>query len=320
MEEFRCNLCNYKTNDKSNYRRHIKSQKHKKKLIYKKITQKNSKNSKLTQNLLKKLKNSSKDFFSIYVCEYCGCKFKRKWNYDRHDKTCKLKKIDKIDKENKINILEKKLEEKESEITKKNNEIENQKIIIAEAEKVVIKTININDRITKYLEMNYSNVPALLPPTNEQIEEVIEIKNKDEEFCFGKYFLVNIDELVKIIGKIIVGIYKNEENIFSTDISRLSFYIRAKELIRKNKEEMIRWIKDPKGIKLKEVIIEPIIKYMMDEIKSYFNKIKMKEAANIKTITEKNEELRKITDIMIKDKEELANNIVKDIAPIFKLK
>ena len=30
MEEFRCNLCNYKTNDKSNYKRHIKSKKHKK--------------------------------------------------------------------------------------------------------------------------------------------------------------------------------------------------------------------------------------------------------------------------------------------------
>jgi len=37
-------------------------------------------------------------------------------------------------------------------------------------------------------------------------------------------------------------------------------------------------------------------------------------------MTEKNEELKRITDLMIKDKEELANNIVKDIAPIFKLK
>jgi len=244
--------------------------------MYCEFTQKNSVLLKKTQNYSKKLKNDSKNFFEIFICEHCGCKFKRKWNYDRHDKTCKIKKINEINKENEINILEKKLKEKENDIIKKNKEIENQKFIIAETEKVVIKTININDRITKYLEMNYSNVPALLPPTNEQIEEVIEIENKDEDFCFGKYFLVNIDELVKIIGKIIIGIYKNEENIFSTDISRLSFYIRAKELIKKNKEEMIRWIKDPKGIKLKEVIVEPIIKYMMDEIRSYFNKIKLK--------------------------------------------
>jgi hypothetical protein len=246
-------------------------------------------------------------------CKFCHEKFTQRCHLKRHIKICKIR----IEEEHKKDI---KIEYLEKEIREKNKEIEKQKNIITEAEKIVTKTININDRITKYLEMNYSNVPALLPPTNEQIEEVIEINNKDEEFCFGKYFLVNTDELIKIIGKIIIGIYKNEENIFSTDISRLSFYIRAKELIRKNKEEMIRWIKDPKGIKLKEVIIEPIIKYMMDEIRSYFNKIKIKEAKSIEMMTEKNEELKRITDIMIKDKEELANDIVKDIAPIFKLK
>jgi len=307
MEEFRCDLCNYKTKDKSNYKRHKKSEKHKKNVNIlsdcSEIGANCSKIGAIAQKSEQKKRLDEKN----YKCKYCGSKFTRHTNLKRHEKGCENKK-------------EKEIKELKHEIEKKNDEIEEQKKVIKKAEEIVIKTININDRITKYLEMNYSNVPALLPPTNEQIEEVIDIKNKDEEFCFGKYFLVNTDELVKIIGKIIVGIYKNEENIFSTDISRLSFYIRAKELIRKNKEEMIRWIKDPKGIKLKEVIIDPIIKYMMDEIRNYFNKIKIKEATSIKMITEKNEELKRITDIMIKDKEELANNIVKDIAPIFKLK
>jgi len=307
MEIYRCEICSYKTNDKSNFKRHIKSQKHKKKGI---ITTTTGKTCNLAgKNCCQQEKPAKKrlDDVNTYECCYCKKKFTRKYGVKEHEKKCKSKLI----YENK---------KKERKIEKLETEIEEQKQVIKKAEEIVIKTININDRITKYLEMNYSNVPALLPPTNEQIEEVIEIKNKDEEFCFGKYFIVNTDELVKIIGKIIVGIYKNEENIFSTDISRLSFYIRAKELIKKNKEEMIRWIKDPKGIKLKEVIVDPIIKYMMDEIRSYFNKIKLKETTNLEMITEKNEELRRITDIMIKDKEELANNIVKDIAPIFKLK
>ena len=307
MEEYRCDLCNYKTKDKSNYKRHIKSQKHKKKVN---IDNNNAENcvdnaeiGVITQKsaLKKRLRKN-------FECEYCGKIYTRNADVLRHEKTCKNKK-------------EKEIYELKYKIEQKNEEIEKQKKIINKAEEMVIKTININDRITKYLEMNYSNVPALLPPTNEQIEEVIDIKNKDEDFCFGKYFIGNTNELVKIIGKIIIGIYKNEENIFSTDISRLSFYIRVKELIKKNKKEMNRWIKDPKGVKLKEVIINPIIKYMMEEIKSYFEKIKFKdERENIEVITRRNDELKQITDIMIKDKEELANNIVKNIAPIFKLK
>jgi len=311
MEEFRCEICDYKTKDKSNYKRHKKSQKHRKKVIDANTIPKNPISSQKILFHPEKIPNNKEE--EKNECKFCHKKFTQRCHLKRHNKICKIRIKTERKEENKIGYLEK-------EIREKNKEIEKQKSMITEAEKIVMKTININDRITKYLEMNYSNVPALLPPTNEQIEEVIEIENKEEEFCFGKYFIVNIDELVKIIGKIIIGIYKNEENIFSTDISRLSFYIRAKELIKKNKEEMVRWIKDPKGIKLKEVIIEPIIKYMMDEIRSYFNKIKMKDVKSIEMMTKKNEELKKITDIMVKDKEELANDIVKNIAPIFKLK
>lgn len=73
--------------------------------------------------------------------------------------------------------------------------------------------------------------------------------------------------LVKYIGDIIVKCYKKEDpsqqSIWNSDISRKNYLLR--ELINKKLE----WIPDKKGVKIKEIIIDPIIKIIDNLIREF---------------------------------------------------
>ena len=85
---FCCSLCDYQTNDQSNYKKHLKTQKH----------QKNEeKNTKQEENSTKKeekttiqLEDKTKTH-PEYICEWCKRLFKRSDNLQRHIQLCKSK-------------------------------------------------------------------------------------------------------------------------------------------------------------------------------------------------------------------------------------
>ena len=155
MVEYSCLTCNFKTNLKANYTRHLETKKHKlntekkvniatndnletkKNQIYSKIIPKQSQNNpkiipKQSQNNPKIIPNSNNidkiklsETSTIYKCEYCFKEFKHKNGLYKHINELRCKKLPKIDKE--LIIVSKKNKELEKKLKR---EKQHKKMII----------------------------------------------------------------------------------------------------------------------------------------------------------------------------------------------
>jgi len=94
-----------------------------------------------------------------------------------------------------------------------------------------------------------------------------------------------------------------DQTFWSSDVSRLIYIIRS---TIKNKNV---WIYDKKGVKIKELIIDPLLDEVIDILTNYVAKIKELELINI----------AKIIIHELKNKLSLKNQIIKELAPIFYL-
>ena len=123
MKEYTCEFCNFKSNLKSNYNRHLNTKKHKnnEKEIGVKMEKKNKtphKSAQILTNIPQTPHKSSQILTNLvkkYTCEFCGKNFKRSDNLYRHtNKYCKMNKM-----KQKEEMLIKQIEK---------NEIEKQKL------------------------------------------------------------------------------------------------------------------------------------------------------------------------------------------------
>lgn len=88
--EFCCEECNYSSNDKYNYTRHLNTNKHKKSIIKNDIIKIEEKEEIISTEKNNKIKS--------YKCK-CGKKYKHQPNLTRHKKTnCKIKKDGELNK------------------------------------------------------------------------------------------------------------------------------------------------------------------------------------------------------------------------------
>lgn len=131
MPEYFCDICNYKTNIKTHYNKHLKTMKHNSNLIN--LNQENddikktlitpSKTLNFIENIKFAQKNSLKNphFHSFFpqnpskicntICEFCGRKYSRPDNLKRHlDTTCKKKNEKVIKKEQEIEELKERID------------------------------------------------------------------------------------------------------------------------------------------------------------------------------------------------------------------
>jgi len=103
MVKYNCELCNFLTNQKNDYNRHLNTKKHKKNedkngFMEEKKLKKPHKTSENLTNLSFLPHKTSQNLTNFPICQYCHKSFKRKDNLNRHlKKYCKEKK--KIDKE-----------------------------------------------------------------------------------------------------------------------------------------------------------------------------------------------------------------------------
>jgi hypothetical protein len=157
-----------------------------------------------------------------------------------------------------------------------------------------------------------------MPPSKEIVKMIIGATDKND---IGNYFTLEKKELIKVIRDIIINIYKGEQNIFSTDVSRLSFYVNIKEIIEKNKKELKGWISDPKGVKIKEIVIKPLINYMKEELQKQnvilLTKIEYKDDTN--KLNDYLDRMKKTTEAIITImSDDFLDDVIKEIAPYFK--
>lgn len=313
---YNCEHCNYTTDRKSNYDRHIKSSKH------------NNRNDSIvlddTTNI--KINNDhsqiSNDIKKIYVCEYCKSEFKQSGHLNRHTKICY------------------KRERLQEQLNAKNKENELLKQLLATAGNVAqTSTSSLN-----YLIKNFKNAPTLTKLSNYAIlYEKNEDEDKDEDTNEDKnennfiedspqdksqdklYFIRDLlfyhrtNDLYKYLGNFIIKNYKkdnpDDQSIWNSDTSRLTYIIRD---IINNKQA---WFTDKKGVRTNNYIIEPLLSYIKDIMNEFIiNQSKIITNDMPDDYVKISKELHIAADIVICiDNKSLGGDIIRYIAPHFYL-
>ena len=119
---YECKKCDFKCSKKSNFERHVSTQKHKMTEIMGSVNQKRAKSA------------------NTFQCGFCDKQYKEKSGLWRHKKKCKLYSKNTKIEEDVINIhLINKIISQNSEILKENNEL---KMIIIESQDKMLEVIN----------------------------------------------------------------------------------------------------------------------------------------------------------------------------------
>lgn len=312
MPKYECKICNYNTERFYDLSRHKESKRHKNK-------------EQLAPQVSQGYHSSITEVSQNLKCKFCHKTFSAKCNLYRHMKYyCKKQKIS----EDFESIKEKNIE-LELQNKKLINTIENQSEIAKTNSGVVKKSIN----VLNYALSNFNEAPAVglleddkfdqmarylthdikgKRKTNKSVEEIIIFHHKQ-------------DTLIKILGDLIIYEYKKEnpeeQSIWSSDISRLTFIVR--DIIGKTKNS--KWITDKRGLHIIQTVIIPMTNIIKDRLVSYINK----SGKIVNKSTNKFSE-DKIKDILDKMHEanliiftiklgKVNNEILKYIAPYFNL-
>ncbi|QKF93853.1 zinc finger protein C2H2-type protein [Fadolivirus algeromassiliense] len=279
MVEHKCELCDYKTNKKSNLDRHLQIHNKNIKII---------ESTNISQSYPKDISNDSCEL----VCSYCTKTFTKACNLSRHKKSCSEKKMLLDNMENKEKEINAKLKEEElnnkmkelnNKIKELNNEIIHLKeITVKDANMILSQQSEIKNLRTllnnagtvvktsvsamSYIIKNYNEAPAL-----ETVKDIAKLHYDitPEEFISRLLYEYRHETLIAYIGDLILKNYKKtdpkQQSIWNSDTSRLTYIIR--ELINKNTD----WRVDKKGIKTTKFIIEPVLDYITEQLNEYID-------------------------------------------------
>jgi len=232
-----CKICEYNTNNKSNYNRHLKSSRH-------------LQNLQESSTLTKKRLVVSKALQTIFVCKYCNNEFTRASSLTRHKKVCADVEINKREAEMKINVLESQVKELKEFITSGK----------------AAPTYNIS--VKKLVQQNYPDAPHIAMLKNYAVIH----EDEDIDLTQDLIYFHNKNKLNSYLGDIIIKYYKKEDpkdqSLWSTDSSRLKYII--KELLASKKSS---WSEDDKGLKINKYVIDPLLEYIHEYINEQIDKL-----------------------------------------------
>ena len=256
---YNCNICNYDTDKKSNYNKHLITQKH--------------------------LNNDK----NIKYCSLCDIIYSNNANYKRHYN--RIHNLNNL----KNNVIYKKnnINNKDNTNNKDINTIKNiindsHKILIQnqllqkqtnkevkEVKKVVIKALNKASSLIKYLMENHPSIPPLKKINYKECINLLRIefdcnhKPTDEEnYTLEKIFIKDFIKgiFIKNISKSILNLvnYQNPDKqfIYNTDCSRLHYIIKT---------SLTKWYEDKSGIKFTDYIIKPVLNCINKKINEYID-------------------------------------------------
>jgi len=339
--KFNCKTCNYETDVKFAYEKHLMTKKH-----LQKYAEKVAHTAKSSQSHQEVITNSSvveKDF----KCNFCNKSFTSPANIARHKQSCSERQnlIDQCKNQvneitvkfntqialleqtiNQKNLIIKLKDEKYKELTKKLNETVDHKddtISILKSENAHLKSV-VNDAgsIVKtsvstmaYVVKNYKDAPALLPLKD---YKMLNYDQPDDEFVeeLGSKFKHKL--LGEYIAEFIVKNYKKtdpaKQSLWNSDTSRLTYIIR--DIVTKKK---VDWKVDKKGVNTTKNIIDPLIDYIEKMVREYIQNYDIDyEMFTGREAEKKMMKLKYVTDVLraIEDKT-LHDDVLRCIAPHF---
>lgn len=283
---FSCQKCNYSTTDKSNWKKHLKTTKHRKKRKPREPRAPTlPDNNQQTQNhaKIKKMKKKSSsneeemeqgEKQQVHVCEYCNCTFTRICSYISHLRKCPVYEHFKTQskmyyeiaaKDLKIDVLNKAVDIY-SEST--NKSIDTAKSATRASDKAI--------SAMSYIMAKFESAPPLEPIEDKKIESILynggigdmdrdpadiddplgHLSTPDDIFS-----MYQSGKLVPYIGDCIIRIYKTidpaDRSIWASDCRRLSYVVKSHISNYKNKNS--KWRADKKGLEISKMIIDPIL-------------------------------------------------------------
>jgi len=319
--KFECIQCNYSTDIKYCYEKHLTTKKHIEKSKEPIIP---SINPPQTIVVLKSTECK---------CSFCGNIYGKR-NLARHKKVCMerqnlLDACSKKDTENLVKELTEKLAYKDNiiatEIARRDDLIKSkdETILILTAETKNLKTIlgSAGTLVEKsmsnfnFLNTHYNEAPALTYVTDVSSLHVDLAEDKVANRIMNEY---NNNTLTSFIGKLIVKHYKKknpkEQSIWNSDNDRLTYMIRT---ILSEKNNQNQWEVDKKGINTTLHIIQPILDHIRKHLKDYIETCdvgsRRDSAETVLAISRRIETAYKI--IVAIKKGEIANDILKYISP-----
>ena len=207
--EFNCNVCNYSSHDKFNYKRHEKSKKHREKVA-------------ISPNIsLEYPKDISCDSLN-YTCNYCDMKFTKSCNLSRHKNICsgKHELLNRINEQNILIIeLKKSIFDKEKEIHSLNMSLNCPNVIIEIPNKQEFKCFFCNIVYANSANLsrhkNYCNEKYLTETNIKLIEKDKLIDQKDE-----------IISILKSENAHLKMIVNNAGSVIKTSVSTMAYVIK----------------------------------------------------------------------------------------------
>lgn len=304
MTEFCCQTCGYKTTHKNDMRRHLESKRHLDRvsgndIIYKLCSEKDHPNS--SNNM--------------YQCNHCKNVFSKKSNLTRHISKCSesVGKMQELEKENK-QLMQQLAEERKRH---KEEEKKNAKQLELFQQLVQSSTTlkKASSSIT-YISNTFMDAPPLLA-----LDDYSGV-NDSEEMSLVEVIILQYKNgnLGKFLAEFIVKMYKKDDpaqqSLWNSDTSRLTYIV--KELLKNKKSD---WSVDKKGLKTKEYIIVPLLKYLKPKIQSYMLEITKNINDCHTNELLQNHKNAHTAALLLQEisNGELANDIVKRIAPHFYL-
>lgn len=245
--EYKCHICNYCTELKGNYTRHITSAKH---------IEKNN----LYEEGIKNIKNAYENEKQVLIDKYENLKtyYEDIIKNLKQTHANKIKKLKLIisSKDTEIKMKDDLIKSKDNELKVRNTAIEPKDSKKDTVVKNMISTVS-------FIQNNYTNAPVL-----QVYDDLInQISDDTIQLCESILIKHNMKKLHSDLGDIIVGRYKKEnpedQSIWTTDCSRLNY------LVRSIVYDKPTWIKDLNGEHLKKFIIDNILDTIINEVGNY---------------------------------------------------
>lgn len=291
MTKYNCVNCNFHTDRKNDYSRHIKSTKHLQK------EQEKIEESKLNPiKIQPESKNKNE-------CMYCKNTYSTQSNLSKHMKKCANKVV--IEKDNIIHEKDNIIKDNEVKTLKEKLELVQKQLTIYEK---MLQSFTTPQTINYYNYISSSFPNPKLLDSNKSYKNLLEAKTMTLIEVIVMYH--SNGKLANFVGDYIIKNYKKEpkdQAMWGTDVSRLNFIISES-----CKDNINIWSYDKKAVKIKKIVIEPALQYIKNELYEFCQENSMA------TDEPELSQLKASVEIMtIINNGSLSNDIAKYIAPEF---
>lgn len=260
MPKFECKSCDYSTTRSSDLERHKMTKKHiaNIELALEAVTKQKNELVKLKSSSSESYKDNPNDeIINVLLCKFCNKKFSHKQSKYRHEKlSCKKNMFDDYSDRDISKFIQYMID-KDKEILKLHDIIATQASVSGKSASTL-----------SYIVKHFNKAPPIKKLENNEAIKLLEY-DVPENYTSADMFVYKYKSKIlhEHLGKIIVNEYKTknpgDQSFWNSDSARLSFIVR--QAINLEGE----WIADKSGLKIKNLIVSPMLEIVKETMKKY---------------------------------------------------